>query len=253
MTDSNNNPGWIGSIKGLFGQIYGKENLWDNARFIFADVPVDKKAASRRLPWGLKLADPARATLFIVDYTKNSFTFPYHEAGMLLHVRHLFGAGLHCSWMVVDDDTAMIYGRELLGYPKKMGIFEFAEEGEKKSASIERRGFKVLSMEGEIGEKQTKPAPAFDVKTYNAGGPGGLFLFNPVWMFRPIEVIHESHEMDVKVKVEPSELDPLAEMIDGDPLSGRFVVMDIVSSRYMAPVGLTGPGFTGINQTLRAR
>lgn len=238
--DNSGKIGFLGSLKRIFGMTYGKGNLWDNARFIFADVPVDKVRASRILPWGLKLAEPARATLFIVDYTKTSFTVPYHEAAMLLHVRHPLGQGLHCPWMIVDDDTALIYGRELLGYPKKLGVFEFEEDETGVRASLTRRGTRVLSMEGVKGERHRDPAPVFDVKTFNVGGPGSLFGINPIWMFRPREVIHESLEIEVKLEVLPSEFDPIAEVVAGNPVSGRFVVMDIVNSRYNIPVGLSG-------------
>jgi len=251
MTEQDHKNSYISALNGLKKMAFGKENLWDNARFVLADVPVDKKAASRRLPWGLKLTDPPTATLFIVDYTKTSFTRPYHEAALLLHVKHLFGAGLHCPWMIVDDDTAMIYGRELLGYPKKSGEFVFDEDDEKVSASLTRKGAKVISMSGEKGEKQEKPAPVFDVKTFNVGGPGSLFVINPIWMFRPTEVIHESLAMDVKVSIEHSEFDPIAELIAGDPMSGRFVVMDIVKSRYNVPVGLCGPKYLHTNMDIR--
>jgi len=76
-------------------------NLWDNARFILADVPLNAGAASGLLPAGLRPSDPAMATLFIVDYTRTSFTVPYHEAALLVHVRHrLFGPALHCSCFI---------------------------------------------------------------------------------------------------------------------------------------------------------
>jgi len=253
MIEETENSSSGGMLKRIFSKVSGKENLWDNARFIFADVPVNRKEASRRLPWGLKLTDPPRATLFIVNYTKTSFTVPYHEAAMLLHVRHLCGTGLHCPWMLVDDDTAMIYGRELLGYPKKMGVFEFEESDQEVRSSLTRRGVKVLSLEGTKGEKQTRPAPAFDVKTFNAGGPGSLFLFNLIWMFRPKEVIHESLQMEVKLKIEPSKFDPIADMVAGDPVAGRFVVLDILNSKYNVPVGFCGLKFFGSNFYIRYR
>ncbi len=251
--DDNHKVGFIEAVRQILGMAFSKENLWDNARFIFADVPVDAGRASSILPWGLKLVEPARATLFIVDYTKTAFTIPYHEAALLLHVRHPLGPGLHCPWMIVDDDTALIYGRELLGYPKKMGVFEFEEDDTSVSASVTRRGVRVLSMKGEKGEKQQNPAPAFDVKTYNVGGPGSLFAINPIWMFRPREVIHESLQMEVELKVETSEFDPIADIIAGDPVSSRFVVMDIVGSRYNVMVGFAGIRHLASNHDLRFR
>ena len=242
------------SLGKLWGLINGKQqNLWDNARFILADVPVDRARASRMLPAMLRLADPPRATLFIADYQKTSFTVPYHEAALLLHVRHPFGKGLHCPWMIVDDDTAMIFGRELLGYPKKMASFEFTEEGDMVSGSVTRRGVKVLAMAGTRGRRQSNPLPVFDIKTFNVGGPTSWFLINPIWMFRPREVMHESLEMEVRLDVLSSEFDPIAEVIAGDPVGGRFVVMDIVNSRYNIPVGVSGIQHLANNFDMRFR
>ena len=86
--------------------------MWENARFIVADIPIDKTKAKKILPVGMGLYSPPKATIFISDYTKTSFTVPYHEAAFLIHVRTPVGKGLHCCWMIVDDDTALIYGSQ---------------------------------------------------------------------------------------------------------------------------------------------
>jgi len=238
----------------FYGMINGKtQNLWDNARFILADVPLHPDRARKVLPWMLKPTTPPMATLFVVDYTKTSFTVPYHEAALLIHVQHPFGPGLHCYTMIVDDDTALIYGRELLGYPKKFAKFEWKEDGDRVAGSYTRRGVTVLSMEGTKGARQEPPKPVFDVKTYNVGGPGSLLLFNPIWLLRPQEVIHESYAMDVKVKIEPSEFDPISDLVVGEPVNSRFVVLDIVKSRYNLVAGLTGPQFMMNNYNIRSK
>ena len=253
MEMRSNSFSFFGAFKFFRDQSRSEGNLWDNARFILADVPLNENEAPRILPFGLKPSDPPMATLFIVDYTKNSFTAPYHEAALLVHVRHLFGSGFHCPWMIVDDDTAMIYGRELLGYPKKMGEITFKENGDTVVASVTRRGVQVLSMEGKRGGRQPSPAPVFDVKTFNVGGPGGWFMYNPIWMFRPKEVIRESYDLDVNIAMEPSEWDPIAKFVSGQAIAGRFVVMDIVRSKYNVPVGLSGPQFIANNYNMRFR
>ena len=74
------------------------------------------------------------------------------------------------------------------------------------------------------------------MKTFNVDGPGSLFAVNPIWMFRPEEVVHESLGMEV----ESSEFDPIADIIAGDPVSGRFVVLDIAGGRSSIPVGFCG-------------
>ena len=245
---------FLGSLTRFYGMINGKgENLWDNARFILADVPLHPDRVRKALPCMLKPSAPPMATLFVVNYPKTSFTVPYHEAALLIHVRHLLGPGLHCHTMVVDDDTALIYGRELLGYPKKLAQFEWREDGDQVFGSYTRRGVTVLSMEGTKGESQPSPKPVFDVKTYNVSGPGSLFICNPIWVLRPREVIHESRTMDVKVKINPSEWDPIADLVVGEPVNGRFVALDIVKSRYNLMAGMAGPKFLFNNFNIRFR
>jgi acetoacetate decarboxylase len=248
------NDGFFGALAYFWSMIDGRsQNLWDNARLVLADLPVSAVKAQRLLPFGLKLSAPAMATLFVAHYPKTSFTAPYREAALLLHVRHWLGTGRHCSWMVLDDDTALIYGRELLGYPKKMAALEFAEDGERVRARVTRRGVTVLALECAKGALKASPPPVFDIKTYNVGGPGSWFVFNPLWMFRPREVIHEARECALKLKVRPSEWDPIADLITGSPINPRFVVMDLCSSHYNFPVGLTGLAFLLRNYNLRFR
>lgn len=241
--------GW----KRILAPVLGKEKMWENARFVLADVPLHRKEAKRLLPLGVWPAEPAMATLFIVDYTKTAFTAPYKEAALLVHVRTPLGAGLHCPWMIVDDDTGMIYGRELLGYPKKFGKFTFEEQGDKVTASISRRGAEVLKIEARLAEPEDNPRPVFDFKTFNVGGPGQFFAIQPIWLFRPKEEILESRPAEAEVAIGESEFDPIARLVSGSAVNARFVVMDILGSRYNLPVGLAGPRWLVNNYNLRFR
>jgi acetoacetate decarboxylase len=227
--------------------------LWENARFILADVPLKVEQAKKILPWGMKLTDPPTATVFIADYRKTGFTVPYKEAGVLIHVKTAFGTGYHCCWMPVDDDTALIYGRELLGYPKKLAKIAFEETPESIQASVTRRGVTVLSMQGKRGKPESNPDPVFDVKTFNVGGLGQLFAVSVVWLLRPIEVIHESYDAEVTLELNDSELDPLATFIEPRVLRGRMVVTDIPGARYLFPVGIAGVRWLSHTFSMRVR
>lgn len=233
-------PSFWKTVSRLWEPVAGDAKMWENARFVLADVPLDRREVKRILPWGMRPSEQPRATLFIVDYTKTSFTVPYREAAVLVHVRTPLGSGLHCPWMIVDDDTGLIYGREILGYPKKLGIFTFEEDGDLITASVSRRGVEVMRIEARRTQAQDPSPPVFGRKTFNAGGPGQLFILQPIWLFRPKEVIHESYSAEVKVLLGESEYDPIARLVNGDPINGRFVVMDILGSSYNLPVGLAG-------------
>jgi acetoacetate decarboxylase len=231
------------------------EKTWENARFVLADVPLSYDEVLKILPWGMKPSDPPMATLFIADYPRVSFPIvPYHEAAMLVHVKTPLGPGIHCCWMIVDDDTALILGREMLGYPKKFGDFEFDERDDTIHASISRRGVRVMDITAKRGMPQEPKPPVFDIKTFNVGAMGQLFVFNPIWLFRPREIIHESFQADIKLTLRESCFDPLSSLITGEPVNGRIVLMDITGdSPYMAPVGVAGPGWFGRTFDMRFR
>ena len=227
--------------------------LWEDAHFLLADVPLKLGGVAKILPLGMKPADPPLATLFIADYRKTGFTIPYREAAALIHVRTLFGTGVHCCWMPVDDDTALIYGRELLGYPKKLAKIEYEETADGVRASVTRRGVTVLSMEGKRGAAQNAPAPVFDIKTFNVGGLAQMFALNLVWLERPIEVIHESYDAEVTVQLTESEFDPLTSFLEPEVATGRMAVTDILGSRYMYPVGAAGVRWLSNTFSMRVR
>lgn len=232
-----------------------RRNTWDKARFVLADVPLDYRAATGILPWGMRPSDPPMATLFICDYSTVAFPlFPYHESALLVHVRTPLGAGRHCCWIAVDDDTALVLGRELLGYPKKMGVFAFDEKKSVIDASVRRRGITVMSMKAIRGERELSPKPVFNYKTFHVGGLGQLLAVNPIWMFRPREIIHEYYRADVELTLRDSGFDPIARLVAGKVVNGRIVVMDIPGdSPYMLPVGMAGPGWFGRTFNMRFR
>lgn len=219
------------------------QNTWNNARFVLADIPLERREVNKVLPLGMWTGPEPKATLFICHYPEVSYPiFPYHEAAMLVHVRTPMGKGLHCCWMIVDDDTALILGREMLGYPKKMGIFEFHESGNDIQAAVSRRGTRVIEIRARGGDPQDPVPPVFNHKTFNTGAMGQFLAINPVWMFRPREVIRESHSADIQLTLNESVFDPLARLAAGEPSNGRIVVMDIPGdSPYMLPVGISGP------------
>ena len=211
-----------------------------NARFLIAKVPLVKKEVKRILPVGMWLSNPPMATLFVVNYIGPTFTVPYKEAGLMIHVRTPFGKGMHCCWMVMDDDTAMIYGRETLAFPKKRADFVFEEQDDHIKASVNRRGTEVLAITAERGLTMKNPGPVFDIKTFNIGGIGQLLALNWVWCFRITETIREAYNVKASVTVKFAKYDPIARLISGEPVSARFVVTDVTGTRYLFPAGLAG-------------
>jgi acetoacetate decarboxylase len=244
-----------GLVKTMLSVTGLRIKLWEDTTFVLADVPLNPVEAGKILPLFMFLRKPYRATFFIARYAKTAFTGSYNEAALLLHVRTPFGRGIYCPWMIVNDDTAMIYGRELLGYPKKMADIPFEDDGKKITAGLTRRNVRVISVKAERIKKEENPGPVLQMKTFNIGGMGQYFAFNPIWLFKPREAIHESYAARATIDIQRSDYDPIKNIIADyrNPLDARIVKTDIFGIRMMWPVGLTGVRIFGNTFNLRFR
>ncbi|MBN1364200.1 MAG: acetoacetate decarboxylase family protein [Syntrophaceae bacterium] len=232
-----------------------KVNLWEDTTFVLIDVPLNPEETKKILPLFMFLDKPYRATFFIVKYARTAFTGSYNEAALLVHVRTPLGKGVFCPWMIVNDDTAMIYGRELLGYPKKMADIPFTDLGKSITAGLTRRGINVISVQAERIKEEDNPAPVLQTKTFNFGGMGQFFSFNPIWMFKPRERIHESYSAKAVLNIKHSDYDPIKDLIADykNPLDARIAKTDIFGSRMLWLVGFTGVRVFGNTFNLRFR
>ncbi len=227
---------------------------WEGARLLMAHVPVDPVEAKKILPLGMWLGKKPTATIFIAKYEKPSFSVPYHETGMMLHVHTPLGKGVHCPWMYVDDDTAFIIGRDFSGFPKKIGEIEFKETKQKAiHASVRRRKATVLTISGEIGKAEESPGPVFNQKIFNVGGQATFFVFQPIWLMKPPETILESYHADVEINLSDTINDPIGRLVDGPASKGRMVVMDYHGGALLLMVGMTGLNYYANTCYLRVK
>ncbi len=162
-------------IAARLAELKGYANLggWSftDARFLQAQVELNEAAARRLLPFGLRPSSPAVATLFVAHYPHTSWGSVYREAGLWLH---LSGGAVHSPWMLVDDDIALINGREMLGYPKKLGEVRFELAGEQVEADVHRRGAHLFRMRGELERHDERPPPMLGRPVRNVTGWVGL-------------------------------------------------------------------------------
>lgn len=230
------------SYRSLKTAVVGEHNIpFQNVSLVVLEVPLNRHEVKKILPLGFWPANPPMATLFFADYPIFPYGLPYREAVMMVHVRTPLGKGLHCIWILVDDDVALIGGREFLGYPKKLGEITFVEKSSTISVNVTRRGVNLLSAEARRKAPEDTPSPVFGYKTFNLRGPTQIFTINPVLCFKPKEVIHESFKAETKLEFNDSIFDPIAGLVAGAPRNARIVYMDILlPAEYIFPLGYTG-------------
>ena len=195
----------------LAGMVAPGEWIYRNAHYLAADMEIDASVARRWVPAPLRLASPAVATVFTGWFPDNTFGSVYNEAGLFLHVEHRGKPAIFSPWMLVDDDVALIVGRDLLGYPKKIGTIDFTIDGDTISGVAQRRGTELLRMEGVLGERVKNPPPILGRPHRNVRSSLGVAI-PKVIAFTPREEVIEVRHADIKVTVGGSERDPLAEL-----------------------------------------
>ena len=231
---------------------------WVRAELVIAEVEVNPDVARSWLPPPLALPAVAAATVFVADYPDTAMGFAYREAGVLLHARLRGAPVLHCAWMVVDDDTAMILGRELLGFPKKLARIEIAERDDHVEVEVARRGVTLLRASFVAGAP-TSPRPAFARPIVNVWGPPGapsvlLCLDVP-------ERAHETRLAVASLRVRGSIADPLdALAMDCERQEGAVTRTNVglAPARVhtippgVRPVGLVSPAWLARQLPLRS-
>ncbi len=200
--------------------------LYHNAQYLTAVVEVDEKAIAPWLPSGMKLAKPHRADLFCAYFPENVYTDGYHEAGLFVHVKVGNGYGIFCPWMILDDDRAMIIGRELLGYPKKLGEISWDNDGQHIVTKATRRGSTLIQMQAKLGEVLHDAPPILGLPHRNVIGNLGLSLPREV-RFTPKEHPIEVRRVDMQLRFNGNANDPLNEMGLGEVVDARLHRVDL--------------------------
>lgn len=215
--------GLLGGIREALRLAPPRGLLYRDAHYFTATVEVDPVAMRPWLPTGVRLATPHRADVFAAWFPDCTYGSVYHEAGVFVHIKTLGGrTGIHCPWMILDDDVALILGRELLGYPKKLGEIDWRLDSESISARASRRGHDLLSLRGDLGEALPDAPPILGRPHRNVTGTLGLALPRIIG-FTPGEHPIETRRVHLdEFTVSGSDRDPLHLMGIGPVVESRL-------------------------------
>ena len=121
----------------------GPPGHFKQANFIRFDYITDAESASELIPEQLSLTDPATAVLMFGHYPWSTIG-SYKEAMIGVNVEYKGEAMFFPTYLILDK--AGFGGREVVGYPKKMGIVEFTKYDDVMGAYVERpKGIRICS------------------------------------------------------------------------------------------------------------
>jgi acetoacetate decarboxylase len=122
-----------------------------NAEMLSATYVTDENAAREIIPKPLLPTKTPLATVFVARYPETNFGCVYNEGALFLHCEYRKETGLYCLSMPVDDDMAMVGGREQFGYPKKIADKITLEKTENRVVgSVIRKKEEILRIECEL-------------------------------------------------------------------------------------------------------
>ena len=204
------------------------KNYQQNAEFYDAEIlavyfETKPEVVKRLLPPPLKPAALPIGVTFVANYPRTNFGVTYSESALFLQAQFNGEEGAYCLAMPVTDDMALILGREVFGYPKKIGNIHLKRNGEEVEGWTERHGVRFLEVRAkltgtfndEAAQKMMMEnmASNLDVVAYNfkyfpAPGRDG-FDYNPRLIREEVELRPKSLEMgEAELVFRSSDHDP---------------------------------------------
>jgi len=200
---------------------------WQGVRIAGMPFTPRPAAVERILPPGMEPADgPGMVTL--ISYPQSEF-HPYNELVVLVPVSVDGVSGNYVPYIYVTTDEALIAGREVAGFPKKIAQIEWHREGDRFAGSATRWGTSLLTIEGEVhgpvprGADRSAPAgaPTFNYKLIP--GPAGEIEVEEITQVR-LEVVPRGQEAgQASVRCGRSDDDPIADLVPD--FDGPLVIM----------------------------
>jgi acetoacetate decarboxylase len=118
---------------------------------LLARFRTDPDVVKAILPRPLGPADEPLALAFVARYPETNFGVSYSEGALFLRAVYKEEPGWYCLAMPVDNDMAMVGGRERFGYPKKIAEeITLERNGDHVIGRVVRRGVEVLHIEAEL-------------------------------------------------------------------------------------------------------
>lgn len=198
----------------------------------------------RVLPHPLKPVSMPIAIAFLVNYPSTNQGLPYYEGALILRCEYKGIPGNYYLAMPVTDDRAMIGGREIFGFPKKIAKVHLERKDKEVYGFSERLGTKNIEIRAKLTGKFNNPDTPkiikelgllpgrrrntinYNFKYFPAPNKEG-FDYNP-WLVRQETAFHpKSMEMgDAEIKLRSTPHDPWGEIEVVNPLGALYIKTD---------------------------
>ncbi|MGN7397781.1 acetoacetate decarboxylase family protein [Peribacillus frigoritolerans] len=150
----------------------------------------------------------------------------YAEGGLIIPCRYKGQKGAVMAFEYVDSDDALCAGREIGGYPKKLGEIKFVKEGTRIIGELKRKGKQIINVSLDKKEKEIEIPVLFprpQVKRMPGVETNATDL-NLVIQNEFYEVITKEEWLgEAALEWEESDQDPLSLLGPIEVLGGKYV------------------------------
>lgn len=142
----------MGFVKSLeeIAQKYQQTAQFFDAEVLTVYFETKPEVVKQLLPPPLNPGPMPVAGVFVANYPKTNFGVTYSESALFLQAAYDGEEGAYCLAMPVTDDMALILGREVFGYPKKLANISLERKGQEVKGWTERRGTRFLEVRAKL-------------------------------------------------------------------------------------------------------
>jgi acetoacetate decarboxylase len=190
-----------------------QRQIWTTAVTVVFDTDPDVIAAV--LPPPLAPSDESTARLRIATVDMGTGLKPFGAGWFGVRCRHGSTEGEYALFMPMTTEQATVGGRETFGEPKKIADVTLQLDGSRLAASIERMGFRVAEVSGQLGAElpgYEKDKVDFYFKVSPSPDGAGLDGDPPLVYCHRHESARSVREIEGELKLMESPLDPIADI-----------------------------------------
>ncbi len=235
--------GFVKTFQEIQANIRATADFYD-AEMLTVFWETKPEIIARLLPAPLKPAAEPIVRAFVASYPRTNFDVVYKESALFVRAAYDGEEGNYCLAMPVTNDMAMVGGREVYGFPKKIANIDLTRQGETVSGWTERRGVRFMEirarMTGRLNDAQAQEklmsmstgndgsirAISYNFKYFPAP-QGGAFDYNPR-LVRQETILKPKQVLlgEAEIILQPSDYDPWAEVEVVKMLGALYTVGD---------------------------
>jgi len=123
---------------------------------VMAIFRTKAEVVKKVLPPPLEPSPAPTGLAYVAEFHKTNFGVTYNEAALFISAQYKGEVGNYCLSMPVTNDMALIWGREVFGFPKKIAeTIHVRKEGNKVTGVCVRKSIPIITIKVNL----TGPAP----------------------------------------------------------------------------------------------